>query len=74
MDEEIVPGFFSMTAYGQRNRPGLFLEFRDQYIYRFSQEADNGLSMERLYYYIFISLDRFKKKHQNENIGLLTCF
>ena len=58
MDEEIVPGFFSMTAYGQRNRPGLFLEFRDQYIYRFSQEADNGLSMERLYYYIFISLDR----------------
>ena len=47
----------------------LFSEFPDQYIHRFSQKSDTGLSMELLHHYIFIPLDIFKKKHQNENVS-----
>ena len=49
--------------------PGIFSEFPDQYIHRFTQRSDTGLSMELLHNYIFIPLDIFKKKHQNENIS-----
>ena len=49
--------------------PSLFLRFTDQYIHRFSQKSDTGLSMELLHNYIFIPLDIFRKKHQNENIS-----
>ena len=56
-----------MTAYGRRNCPRLLFndclwtekssrplfKFPDQYIRRFSQEADTGLSMERLNQYIY---------------------
>ena len=48
--------------------PGIFSKFPDQYIHRFTQRSDTGLSMELLHNYIFIPLDIFKKKHQNENI------
>ena len=49
--------------------PSLFYRFPDQYIHRFSQKSDTGLSMELLHNYIFIPLDIFRKKHQNENIS-----
>ena len=49
--------------------PSLFCKFPDQYIHRFSQKSDTGLSMELLHNYIFIPLDIFRKKHQNENIS-----
>ena len=49
--------------------PGIFSKFPDQYIHRFTQRSDTGLSMELLHNYIFIPLDIFKKKHQNENIS-----
>ena len=49
--------------------PRLFSEFPNQYIHRFSQKSDTGLSMELLHHYIFIPLDIFKKRHQNENIS-----
>ena len=45
--------------------PSLFYRFPDQYIHRFSQKSDTGLSMELLHNYIFIPLDIFRKKHQN---------
>ena len=49
--------------------PSLFYRFPDQYIHRFSQKSDTGLSMELLHNYIFIPLDIFRKKHQNEDIS-----
>ena len=49
--------------------PSLFYRFPDQYIHRFSQKSDTGLSMELLHNYIFIPLDIFRKKHQNEHIS-----
>ena len=44
--------------------PSLFYRFPDQYIHRFSQKSDTGLSMELLHNYIFIPLDIFRKKHR----------
>jgi len=44
---------------------GVFSEFPDAYVHRFSQRSDTGLSMELLHHYIFIPLDIFKKNHQN---------
>lgn len=49
--------------------PGLFSKFPDQYIHRFSQKSDTGLSMELLHNYIFIPLDIFRNKYQNKNIS-----
>ena len=49
--------------------PSLFYRFPDQYIHGFSQKSDTGLSMELLHNYIFIPLDIFRKKHQNEDIS-----
>ena len=48
--------------------PHIFSEFPDQYIHRFSQQSDTGLSLDLIQNFIFIPLDIFKKKHQNENI------
>ena len=48
---------------------GPFSRFPHQYIHRFSQKSDTGLSMELLHNYIFIPLDIFKKTHQNKSIS-----
>lgn len=48
--------------------PCLFSKLPDHYSHRFSQKSDASLSMETLRNYIFIPLDIFQKKHQNENI------
>ena len=48
--------------------PHIFSEFPDQYIHRFSQQSDTGLSLDLIQNFIFIPLDIFKKKHQNEKI------
>ncbi len=47
---------------------GIFREFPDVYIHRFLQKSDSGLSMNLIQNYIFIPLDIFKQKHQNDPI------
>ncbi|MDY3022022.1 MAG: PD-(D/E)XK nuclease family transposase [Oliverpabstia sp.] len=46
-----------------------FYKFPDIYIHHFEQRSDSGLQIELLQKYIFISLDIFKKIHQNNSIN-----
>lgn len=46
-----------------------FYKFPDVYIHHFEQRSDSGLQINLLQKYIFISLDIFKKMHQNNSIN-----
>lgn len=48
--------------------PEIFFKYHDQYLHRFEQKSDTGLEMNLLQKYIMISLDSYRKIHQNKSI------
>ena len=49
--------------------PGEFRKFPDEYLHHVEPVSDTGIELELLQKYIFIPLDIFKKKRQNEVIN-----
>ena len=48
--------------------PAVFHEFSDQYIHKFRAESDTGIRIEHLQNYIYIPLDIFLEKAQNDPV------
>lgn len=48
--------------------PEIFFKYHGQYRHRFEQKSDTGLEMNLLKKYIRISLDSYRKIHQNKSI------
>ena len=46
-----------------------FHKYPDTYLHYFEQRSNSGLQINLLQKYLFISLDIFRKKHQNNNIN-----
>ncbi len=49
--------------------PGAFRDFPRDWLHRFHQQSDTGLSLELLQEYLFIPLDIFRKSMENKPIG-----
>jgi len=48
--------------------PGIFKQFPNKYLHRFSQQSDTGLVMDLVQRYYFVPLDIFKKNMDNKPI------
>ena len=50
--------------------PAVFHDFPDQYIHKFRAESDTGIALEHLQNYIYIPLDIFLQKAQNDPVSV----